>query len=175
MPDDDRERLVKMYRELGGGELLRLYRQPEDLPAGGAAALRSELRLRGIDPDSLEATVPKATSQGDDEGEPPRGEMDPPEGFEVPPEVRRAMESSPSAHADNLTAAREGTERRANEGGTLASATLGLLGVAALVFAVYVFASHPSVAIVGGIAAGAGVTTLVVSAILYRRSSVAVR
>ena len=175
MPDDDRERLVKLYRELGGGELLRLYRQPDDLPAGGAAALRSELRLRGIDPDSLEATVPKATSQGDDEGDPPRGEMDPPEGFEVPPEVRRAMESASSSHAENLTAARELAARRANEGGTLASATLGLLGVAALVFAVYVFASHPSVAIVGGIAAGAGFTTLVVSAILYRRSSVAVR
>lgn len=174
MPDDDRERLVKLYRELGGGELLRLYRQPDDLPAGGAAALRSELRLRGIDPDSLEATVPKATSQGDDEGDPPRGEMDPPEGFEVPPEVRRAMESS-SSHAENLNAAREVAERRANEGGTLASATLGLLGVAALVFAVYVFASNPSVAIVAGIAGGAGVTALVVSAILYRRSSVAVR
>jgi hypothetical protein len=65
-PDDERRRLEKTYRELDAQELLRLFDGRQTLPADAVEALRIELRLRGLDPDSLRATVPKAVSTDDD-------------------------------------------------------------------------------------------------------------
>ena len=172
MPDDERDRLVRKYRELDGGELLRLYRAPDELPEGGAALVRDELRLRGIDPVSLEATVPKAMNQADGDDEPSQGEMDPPEGFSVPPHVRRAMDAAPEA----ITAARDIPDLKpATENGTIASATIGLIGVAALVFAGYVVLTTAEASAIAGIAGGLGLIALSVSVILYRKSRVEVR
>ena len=59
--DDERRRLDKVYRDLPASELLRLYeRRDGDLSETAMESLRAELRLRGLDPDSLKPTVPKA-------------------------------------------------------------------------------------------------------------------
>ena len=66
-PDDERRRLAKMYRDLAAQELLGFFEKRETLSTEAVDALRSELRLRGLDPDSLRATVPKATLMDDEE------------------------------------------------------------------------------------------------------------
>lgn len=65
---DERARLSKTYRDLDGADLLELYRNRADLSPLAVETLRDELKVRGVDPDSLKATVPKASSgAGDDE------------------------------------------------------------------------------------------------------------
>lgn len=101
MPDDeDRDRWSAAFRELGAAELLERYRRRNELPPLAITALRDELRLRGVDPDSLRATVPRAEPGVDDdvdgegEGDPTneqpqaRGEMQPPPDLELPEAVR---------------------------------------------------------------------------------------
>lgn len=65
-PDDERRRLEKAYRDLDAQELLRLFEGRQTLAVEAVDALRMELRLRGLDPDSLRATVPKAIPTDDD-------------------------------------------------------------------------------------------------------------
>lgn len=102
--DDERRRLEKRYRDLPASELLRLY---ETRDGGVSEAmmelLRGELRLRGLDPDSLRPTVPKAQVEGEGGGdasladdEPSRGEA------AAPPPLR---ESSDPSDADAAASA----------------------------------------------------------------------
>jgi hypothetical protein len=81
---DDRSRLSKTYRDLDGKELLALYGKREDLSEAAVDTLRDELKLRGIDPDSLKPTVPKAAPTED---EPPNQEGDAALADGPPPEL----------------------------------------------------------------------------------------
>ena len=171
---DDRQTLLRRYRELGGGELLRLYRNPEELPAGASDLLRSELRLRGIDPETLEATVPKAVASTEEGEEPARSEMDPPEAIAIPPDVRRALDAASDATtgAHGLSASHAAARR---EQGSIAAATAGMIGIAALVFSSYATIEAGAGSTAAAIALLSGVLALGASLILYRRSRVSVR
>lgn len=191
---DERARLSKTYRDLDGADLLELYRNRADLSPLAVETLRDELKLRGVDPDSLMATVPKAGSGGDDEpGDASdaslAGEEDgdaeeiedenaePPPAPEVPEELRGEFESVQKA-PEPAAAANPSTMERPRltagpapvEPGTVASATFGLMGLSGIVFAIYVFTGDPSARSFAGIAGVIGAICLGISVTLYRNS-----
>lgn len=230
--DDERRRLSKSYRELPASELLGLYEKRETLSATAAEVLRNELRLRGLDPDSLRATVPKATPTEDEgaagdaslvdadapeepsrsvrsakrapdavadeggEGEP----AEPPEGEAPPAAEEAASPAEAAASAAAIRCAHCGTRnpaiedvclrcgqplgdspagqtmsRRVVEGGrakqtpgTIGSATSGVAGISALVFASYTLTLEQRVVAVSAAAAVLGLLALVAAVALYR-------
>ena len=219
-PDDERGRFAKKYRDLSAQELLGFFEKRESLSSDAVDALRSELRLRGLDPDSLRATVPKAIPT-DDEGsagdatlvdeevppdEPSRSVRervpDPdadgdPEEEGGPPETASPAEDVAAAAAVRCThcGARnpaledaclrcgqplgeppqhQTMARRIQEGpgarpsGTVASATTGVVGISALVFASYSLTLERRVMPLSLLAAAIGAGALVAAVLLYR-------
>lgn len=189
---DERARLSKTYRDLDGADLLELYRNRADLSPLAVETLRDELKLRGVDPDSLMATVPKADAGDDEPGDASdaslAGEEDgeeaeedenaePPPAPEVPEELRGEFESVQKAPEREAPANPSTMERpRLTAGpapvepGTVASATFGLMGLSGIVFAIYVFTGDPSARSFAGIAGVVGAICLGISATLYRNS-----
>lgn len=217
-PDDERRRFAKKYRDLTAQELLGFFEKRDTLSAEAVDALRSELRLRGLDPDSLRATVPKAIPT-DDEGsagddtlaeadlppdEPSRSarapapepdadgdpESAPPEGASPAEDVAAAaavrcaqcgarnpaiedvclrcgqpLGESPQ-HQTMARRVQEGTGAR--PGGTVASATTGVVGISALVFASYSLTLESRVIGVTLLATVVGAGALVAAVLLYR-------
>ena len=107
--DDERSRFGRAYRDLAAQELLRLYEARETLSPVAADCLRAELRLRGLDPDSLRATVPKASDVDGpiDSGDASLADADPERG-DGDPEV---VEEEPSkSHKVGRKAARAAAE-----------------------------------------------------------------
>lgn len=197
---DERARLSKTYRDLDGADLLELYRNRADLSPLAVETLRDELKLRGVDPDSLMATVPKAEGGDDEPGDASdaslAGEEDadgdgeevddenaePPPAPEVPEELRGEFESvqkAPEREAASAPGNPSTMERprvgaapqpAAVEPGTVASATFGLMGLSGIVFAIYVFTGDPAARSFAGIAGVIGAICLGISATLYRKS-----
>lgn len=220
-PDDERRRLAKKYTDVAAQELLALFDKRETLPAGDVDALRLELRLRGLDPDSLRATVPKATPM-DDEGSsgdaslvdadlPPdepsksvRARREPDaEGNEVDGEA----EPEPASPAEEVAAAAairclqcgarnpavedlclrcgqplaespqhqtmarriaESSTSSSRPSGTIASATTGVAGISALVFASYSLTLESRLIALTLVAAVVGAASLIAAVWLYR-------
>ena len=222
--DDERLRLAKKYRDLAAQELLGFFEKRDTLAPEAVDALRLELRLRGLDPDSLRATVPRATLL-DDEGSsgdaslvdadlPPdepsksvrtrRAAPEPdaegpgeseseadPEGEPIesaPPEEpalrcvhcgtrNPAIEDlcvrcgQPLAeNPQHQTMARRITEGHAaaRPSGTLASATTGVLGISALVFASYSLTLPNRILGIALLASLVGTGALIAAMLLYR-------
>lgn len=204
---DDRDRFARSYRDLPGGELLSLYEKRLDLPDAAVEALRNEIRLRGIDPDSLTATVPKARSD-----EPPRSGGSagpvPAEDADLSPSVPEGMAAEleddghgrddpedarvvcPSCGQPNLAGEarcgachaalgrsaphsaalpRPRSAAAAPASGTVASATFGLVGIAALVFAIHIAtrSGEPAIAVATG---ALGIVCVGVALLLYQRA-----
>ena len=214
--DDERRRLEKTYRDLDAQELLRLFETRETLSGVAVDALRMELRLRGLDPDSLRATVPKALPTDDDESAGDAtladGEAAPGERSKAAASSRRAdsaaegeaaESSSPAEAAASAATLRCGScgarnpaiedlclrcgqtlgdgpqhqtmSRRiaesappARPNGTVASATTGVIGISALVFASYSLTLERRVYEVAVVAAVAGLAALAAAMFLYR-------
>lgn len=202
----ERDRFAKTYRDLDGKELLALYATRDDLSASAVDALRDELKVRGIDPDSLMPTVPKAEA-GAEEGAEANSEGDaalaeapdvpedaaPPD---VPDELKGEFDPTaktlncPTCGVDNIVgeercracgeplrgataAADEPSATESAPGshpGSLASATLGVIGIAGIAFAAYI-EMHPgdptSIATLTGLV---GAACVVVSIVLWSRS-----
>ncbi len=187
---NERERLAKIYRALEGKELLSLYQNPDQLSPLAVEALRDELKVRGIDPDSLKATVPKAAAEEEKDG-PPEGSGPAGGDLDVPEELAGAFDPSapmvecPSCGAPNRTdearcraclrPLRETPEppqaSAGPEPGTLASATFGLLGFAALAFSGFVARAERAVGSLVIVAAAVGAASLAAAVVLYRRST----
>lgn len=223
-PDDERRRLAKMYRDLAAQELLGFFEKRETLSTEAVDALRSELRLRGLDPDSLRATVPKATPMDDEGSSGDASLVD----ADLPPDepsrsVRARSAAEPDAEGDgeadaeaespeapspaedvaaaaairclhcgarnpaiedlclrcgqplaenpaHQTMARRITEGNsaARPSGTLASATTGVVGISALVFASYSLTLESRVLAVTLLSAAVGAGALVAAVLLYR-------
>lgn len=106
-PDDERRRLEKAYRELDAQELLRLFDGRQTLSSAAVEALRTELRLRGLDPDSLRATVPKAIPSDDDAGGASSGDATLVDS-DVAPDEPSKVGAPPSAPAEGEGALPEG-------------------------------------------------------------------
>lgn len=214
-PDDERRRFAKKYRDLTAQELLGFFEKRDTLTAEAVDALRSELRLRGLDPDSLRATVPKAIPT-DDEGsagdatladadlppdEPSRStrapapERDPEGDAEEAPPASAAEEVAAAASVrcphcgarnpafedaclrcgqplgespQHQTMARRIEGAAARPGGTVASATTGVVGISALVFASYSLTLGRRVIPLTLLAAAVGAGALVAAVLLYR-------
>jgi hypothetical protein len=191
---DDRERFAKEYRDQGAAELMALFDRRADLSANALDALRDELRLRGLDPDTLKATVPKAMPGPDDrsgrgDGAEPvdaageagdvRGDLDV---YEPPPLAERPSpeldpggadgdsDSESAEEATSSSSAAEDPAEAAAPPGSIASATFGLLGVSGLVFGGYLWSGAPAAIDAASIAAALGLTSVVVALVLYRRS-----
>lgn len=194
---DERARLSKTYRDLDGADLLELYRNRADLSPLAVETLRDELKLRGVDPDSLKATVPKASPEAGDEelgddgdaslageegaddaesGEEGGEGGEPPVPPEVPDELRGEFDP---LHPPEPAAANPSTMERPAiaagrpapaEPGTVASATFGLIGLSGIVFAIYVYAGDPDAHLFAGIAGAVGVICIGIAVTLYRKS-----
>ena len=195
---DDRDKLVKTYRELEGHELLTLYAKREDLSPVAVEVLREELRLRGLDPDSLRPTVPRARTDDEPGEEGPRdaslAESQLPE---IPEELRGEYDPStsgwlscPACGAPNLSSETHCRSCRAPLGeappapeaepgaitpggphpGTLASATLGLVGISGLLFSAYIAMLDVRAVPIAVLAAVAGAVSIGLSIALYSRS-----
>lgn len=195
---DDRDKLVKTYRELEGHELLSLYAKREDLSPAAVDVLREELKLRGIDPDSLRPTVPRARTDeepGADEG-PRDASLAETQLPEIPEELRGEYDPStagwlscPACGAPNLSSETHCRSCRAPltdapppaepaapiapggpHPGTLASATLGLVGISGLLFSAYIAMLDRRAVPIAVLAAVAGAIAVGISIALYSRS-----
>lgn len=116
-PDDERRRLEKAYRDLDAQELLRLFEGRQTLPDAAVDALRMELRLRGLDPDSLRATVPKALPTEDEGASGDASLVD----SELVPDEPSKVGAAPSAPAEG-DAAGDGSPDAASAAEAAASA-----------------------------------------------------
>lgn len=218
--DDERRRLEKTYRDLDAQELLRLFETRETLSGAAVDALRMELRLRGLDPDSLRATVPKAIPTDDEESagdatlaeaesapseEPSRAGPPPAAQGDAEPDGEAAAAEDPlpaeaAASAATLRCARCGARNPAIEdlclrcgqpladgpqhqtmsrrvaesppaprpNGTVASATTGVIGISALVFASYSLTLEVRLLAVTVVAGTFGIAALAAALFLYR-------
>ncbi len=199
---DEKSRLARTYRDLDAADLLKLYTERNDLSPVALDALRDELKLRGLDPDSLRATVPKAERE-DDEGEggaelaEADASSDMPALPDVPEELAGEFDPGknrvlcPTCGTDNdaddarcracrailpsgatmesPSVARPGAPAGSGEPATIASATFGLMGLAGLVFGVYVIVTDRVAFDLGMIASAVGAICLAVAITLYRR------
>lgn len=214
-----------MYRDLAAQELLGLFEKRATLAPAAVDALRMELRLRGLDPDSLRATVPRAMLQDDegsagdaslvdadmpmdepsksgrtraadaqgDEEDDREGEGDPGEAEAVSPAEEVAAAAAirclqcgarnPAIEdlclrcgqplgdsPQHQTMARRIAESHsaAKPSGTVASATTGVVGISALVFASYSLTLPSRIVAVTLAAAAVGAGALVAAVLLYR-------
>src|SRR5690349_13894017 len=99
MPDpEDRDRWVREFRDRSAADLLEKYREPEALSELALNVLRDELKLRGLDPDSLQMTVPRASPE--EKGDEIHGETEPPPDLDLP--ELRSETAVPSDLSTNL-------------------------------------------------------------------------
>jgi len=187
--DDDRERWTLTFRELGAAELLERYRRKNELPPRAIDALRDELKLRGVDPDSLRATVPRAEpdpeepgASGEDAQGEARGEMQPPPEFELPEtrtgEVSANVMICPHCQTPNHPESqrcrscrellRPDEGRAAPDQERIGPAVIGLFGIVLIVFALYVLLVGDRPVVVGLVAALAGCGSVLASLLLQR-------
>lgn len=196
---NEKARLAKTYRDLDAADLLKLYHERNDLSPIALEALRDELKLRGLDPDSLRATVPKATRGDEEEGDEGAAladaSADMPAVPDVPEELAGEFDPGknrvlcPTCGADNdadearcracraLLSGAATMESPAiarplppSEPSALPAATFGLMGLAGLVFGIYLLVTERDAFDIGLIAAAVGGICLGLAVTLHRRS-----
>lgn len=199
MSADDRTRLAKTYRDLDAADLLKLYNERNDLSELALEVLRDELKLRGLDPDSLRATVPKAGRDEDDESD--AGELESPSDMPAVPDVPEELKGEfdpakdrvlcPTCGAPNETeevrcracrallpgaggtlespSVSSPTASGGAEPATLVSAMFGLMGLAGLVFGVYLLVSEKDAFDLGALASVIGAVCVGIATVLHRR------